>query len=171
MPSMLCGRRHAAAVAIDTRIYAFGGTPTEELNDSVNSCEVFDVVAQKWTLLAAMPHRRAQSRAVVIDNGARILLLGGSAQANTEGASTSPSDTITEYTIATNTWRTCDWKLPRKLSNSSAAIDHRNGDIMIAFGWPFDTNACYIRSLPYETTDWMAISLPVDARSTFGFTS
>jgi N-acetylneuraminic acid mutarotase len=113
--NMLIPAHHAAAVALDGKIYVFGGfvgQPGGKAWQPIASAVVYDPDSDSWKELAPMPTPRGSAVAVAV-NG-KILVIGG-AHANipgkpmTEplwvGVPTIVVGTVEEYDPATNTWR------------------------------------------------------------------
>jgi N-acetylneuraminic acid mutarotase len=113
--NMLIPAHHAAAVALDGKIYVFGGfvgRPGTKVWQPIPSSVVYDPDTDSWKELAPMPTPRGSAVAVAV-NG-KIYVIGG-AHANipgkppTEplwvGVPTIVTGTVEEYDPATNTWR------------------------------------------------------------------
>jgi N-acetylneuraminic acid mutarotase len=77
VPDMLCPRFGSSAVAIDGKIYVFGGdTIASQSPESLNcmrSVEVFD--GKVWRYIPSMKHKRLGSSAVVVDG--KAIVMGG----------------------------------------------------------------------------------------------
>jgi N-acetylneuraminic acid mutarotase len=112
--SMQIPAHHAAAVALDGKIYVFGGfvgRPGAKGWQPIPSALVYDPDNDSWKELAPMPTPRGSAQAVAA-NG-KIYVIGG-AHANIPGKPTEPLwigvpqivvGTVEEYDPATNTWR------------------------------------------------------------------
>src|ERR1700689_3461558 len=113
--NMLIPAHHAAAVALDGKIYVFGGfvgRPGTKVWQPIPSAVLYDPDTDSWKELAPMPTPRGSAVAVAV-NG-KIYVIGG-AHANIPGKPmTHPLwvgvpmivvGTVEEYDPATNTWR------------------------------------------------------------------
>jgi hypothetical protein len=83
--NMLIPAHHAAAVALDGKIYVFGGfvgRPGARVWQPIVSALVYDPAADSWKELAPMPTPRGSAAAVVVDG--KIYVIGG-AHANIPG--------------------------------------------------------------------------------------
>ncbi len=113
--NMLIPAHHAAAVALDGKIYVFGGfvgVPGGKAWQPINSALMYDPDADSWKELAPMPTPRGSAVAVAL--GGKIYVIGG-AHANipgkpmTEplwvGVPTIVVGTVEVYDPATNTWQ------------------------------------------------------------------
>jgi N-acetylneuraminic acid mutarotase len=107
---------HASAVALDGKIYVFGGfvgRPGGRAWQPIASTMQYDPEADSWKELAPMPTPRGAAQAVVV--GGKIYVIGG-AHANIPGKPKNEPlwagvpqivvGTVEEYDPATNTWRT-----------------------------------------------------------------
>ena len=119
--NMLIPAHHPAAVALDGKIYVFGGfvgRPGVRVWQPIASALVYDPAADSWKELAPMPTARGSACAVVVDG--KIYVIGG-AHANIPGKpGTEPltvgappssavpqlvTGAVEEYDPPTNTWR------------------------------------------------------------------
>jgi N-acetylneuraminic acid mutarotase len=113
--NMLVPAHHAAAVALNGKIYVFGGfvgRPGAKGWGPIANALEYDPVADSWKELAPMPTPRGSAQAVAVDG--KIYVIGG-ALANIPGKpGTEPlwvgvpqivTGTVEEYDPATNTWR------------------------------------------------------------------
>jgi N-acetylneuraminic acid mutarotase len=114
--NMLVAAHHAAAVALDGKVYVFGGfvgRPGTKAWQPIANALVYDPAADSWKELSPMPTPRGSASAVTVDG--KIFVIGG-AHANIPGKpGTEPLwvgvpqivvGTVEEYDPATNTWRT-----------------------------------------------------------------
>jgi N-acetylneuraminic acid mutarotase len=112
--NMLIPAHHAAAVALEGKIYVFGGfvgRPGGKAWQPIPSALVYDPDNDSWKELAPMPTPRGSAEAVVVDG--KIYVIGG-AHANiagkpmTEplwvGVPTAVVGTVEMYDPAANTW-------------------------------------------------------------------
>lgn len=70
------------------------------------------------------------------------------------------TDTIFEYTPATNKWRTLPWRLPAPVSSFGAIYDPGSRTLMIAGGFPNyeeDSPNQYVwtRTQPFTSNEWI----------------
>jgi N-acetylneuraminic acid mutarotase len=113
--SMQIPAHHAAAVALNGKIYVFGGfvgRPGTKVWQPIPSAMMYDPDNDSWKELAPMPTPRGSAQAVAV--GGKIYVIGG-AHANIPGkAMTEPLwvgvpqivvGTVEEYDPAANTWR------------------------------------------------------------------
>jgi N-acetylneuraminic acid mutarotase len=112
--NMLIPAHHAAAVALNGKIYIFGGfvgRPGGKAWQPIPSAVVYEPDTDSWKELAPMPTPRGSAEAVAV-NG-KIYVIGG-ALANIPGKPTEPlwvgvpqmvTGTVEEYDPAANTWR------------------------------------------------------------------
>ncbi len=114
--NMLIPAHHAAAVALDGKIYVFGGfvgRPGTKVWQPIPSAAMYDPDADSWKELAPMPTARGSAQAVVVDG--KIYVIGG-AHANIPGKPmTEPLwvgvpqivvGTVEVYDPASNSWQT-----------------------------------------------------------------
>jgi N-acetylneuraminic acid mutarotase len=77
MPQLNLGRIEASAVAVDNKIYVVGGysgsSPPE-----LSSCEVYDSVTNKWSLIESTITPR-QDAAITVYHG-KVCILGGNSK-------------------------------------------------------------------------------------------
>jgi N-acetylneuraminic acid mutarotase len=78
------GANHVAVVALQGRIYAFGGFIEQNRNPDAHAY-AYDVASDRWTELAPLPRPRGAAAAVVLDG--RIHLIGGASSPVDERAS------------------------------------------------------------------------------------
>jgi len=119
--NMLIPAHHPAAVALDGKIYVFGGfvgRPGARVWQPIASALVYDPVADSWKELAPMPTARGSACAVAVEG--KIYVIGG-AHANLPGKpGTEPltvgappsaavpqlvTGAVEEYDPAANAWR------------------------------------------------------------------
>ena len=114
--NMLVPAHHATAVALDDRVYVFGGfvgRPGTKGWQPIANAFVYDPATDSWKELAPMPTPRGSACAVVVDG--KIHVIGG-AHANIPGKPGNEPlwagvpqivvGTVEEYDPASNTWRT-----------------------------------------------------------------
>ncbi|HZP79307.1 MAG TPA: kelch repeat-containing protein [Pseudolabrys sp.] len=112
--NMLVPAHHAAAVALNGKIYVFGGfvgRPGAKGWGPIANALEYDPANDSWKELAPMPTPRGSAQAVTVDG--KIYVIGG-AHANLPGKPSEPlwigvpqivTGTVEEYDPATNTWR------------------------------------------------------------------
>jgi N-acetylneuraminic acid mutarotase len=118
---MPVSRTQMAAVALDGKIYTFGGL--NSLENIIHSiAQVYDPATDTWTRKADMPTARWRPAACVIDG--RIYVSGGDREyvpATDGGGSTAP--TVEVYDPATDTWtHVSDMPWPRR-GHSASVVD------------------------------------------------
>ena len=116
--NMLVPAHHASAVALDGKVYVFGGfvgRPGTKAWQPIANAVMYDPATDSWKELAPMPTPRGSACAVVVDG--KIFVIGG-AHANIPGKPGNEPlvlgapvpqivvGTVEEYDPATNTWRT-----------------------------------------------------------------
>ena len=104
-------RGAAAAVALDGKVYLFGGAAGAALSQAL----VYDPAEDEWTQLAPMPTAREHLAAVVV--GSEIYVIGGRAP---NGAGINNLNVVEVYTPASNSWRTRA-SVPAPVSGHAAA--------------------------------------------------
>ena len=103
---MITKRGCFSAVFHEGYVFVFGGLNyTEKI---LKKCERFSVSDNKWEPIADMGEPRKNSSACTLTTDT-IYIFGGSSQSQS-------SDTIEQYSIATNTWNTLKVKLPSPIS-------------------------------------------------------
>lgn len=119
-------RHHAAAVALNGKIYYVGG---QQGHDGAlvprSEVHVYDPSSNSWSQVASLPEPRnhAMSTTVAIDG--RIVVMGGQAE---HGSS---KNSVYAYTPATNTWATLT---PLPVSRHSAVGGVINGVLYFSTG-------------------------------------
>jgi len=147
--SMQIPAHHAAAVALNGKIYVFGGfvgRPGTKVWQPIPSAMLYDPEADSWKELAPMPTPRGAAQAVAVDG--KIYVIGG-AHANIAGKPmTEPLwvgvpeivvGTVEEYDPATNSWRS---RAPMPTGRNhflAAAVDGKIYAINGRLGSPFVT--------------------------------
>eukprot|EP00347_Sterkiella_histriomuscorum_P008465 403344995 len=106
LKSMISKRGCFAAIFHEGQIFVMGGLNyTEKI---LKKCERYNIAENKWETIADMcePRKNASACALTTDT---IYVFGGSNQSQS-------SDTIEQYSIATNTWNLLKIKLPSPIS-------------------------------------------------------
>lgn len=123
--SMTTPRGSLAAVAVEGKIYAFGGYTLG--GGPVASMEVFDPVANTWAAGASMSGPRAGMAAAVINN--TIYAVGGA------DAGGSPSTTVEAYDTLTDSWTGMAEEVAQMLTaRNGAAAAAVNGVLYVIGG-------------------------------------
>lgn len=159
----------ATAVVFASKVFVFGGAVKPEfVNGSLNTCESYEEDVKtnvgKWTAGAPMPTKRDRHAAVKVDN--TILIMGGSLDGTSE-----TTDSVIEYTPASNSWRDVGWKLPVAMQLFGAIYDEASRTLMIAGGYPEESGTVYTvytRTQPFATNEWI-LGTTVWAGSSFGY--
>jgi large repetitive protein len=115
------GVENPAVVALDGKVYAFGGS-TAPFSGAVDNAAVFDPTTSSWSLLPDMPTARGGATAQVLDN--KIYVLGG---LDIDGDSLS---TVEVYDPLTNQWSSEAPLQTRRDNLGSAVVD----DVLHVFG-------------------------------------
>jgi N-acetylneuraminic acid mutarotase len=115
LPPMSTQRRSACAVALDDKIFVFGGycSVTQE---ALRSAECFDVTTKVWSPIADLPAARDEAAAIVDRTTGRMFVLGG------DDAEGQVVNSVFEYMRATNTWVEASWTLPAPRKNFAAHL-------------------------------------------------
>jgi len=140
---------HAAAVALDGKIYVFGGfvgRPGTRVWQPIPSAMLYDPDTDSWKELAPMPTARGAAQAVAV--GGKIYVIGG-AHANIPGKPpTEPLwvgvpqivvGTVEEYDPASNTWRSRATMPTGRNHFLAAAVDGKIYALNGRLGTPFVT--------------------------------
>jgi hypothetical protein len=149
-------RTNQCSCVIENKIYVFGG---ETIVQTLNLVEMFDTKTQTWHDLEPMPTGRHNAHAVVVpcfprSDGTiimqksynKILILGG-----TENISN--INTIDEYDVSTNKWRTLELKLPVEFYPYSAWLDEPTCTLHLAFGMKLSNDRCVGHSSSHFVCD------------------
>jgi len=147
--NMLIPAHHAAAVALDGKIYIFGGfvgRPGTKVWQPIPSAVMYDPEADSWKELAPMPTPRGSAQAVVV--GGKIYVIGG-AHANIPGKSMAEPlwvgvpqivvGTVEEYDPSSNTWRSRATMPTGRNHFLAAAVDGKIYAVNGRLGTPFVT--------------------------------
>jgi hypothetical protein len=175
LPTADSRRSRAAAVSYHNCVYLFGGndkdyhpTLSSEMysfesrstnsGDGKSAAEVTATTRESnvWSSvgIAAMPSYKKDATSVVI--GDTIFIMGGA------GTLREKSDTIFEYTPATDTWRLLPWRLPQPRTYFAAVYDATTRTLMIAGGvddlcddlsFSIDPGVYTIQQ-PFEHNEW-----------------
>jgi N-acetylneuraminic acid mutarotase len=140
---------HAAAVALNGKIYVFGGfvgRPGTKVWQPIPSAMLYDPETDSWKELAPMPTPRGSAQAVAV--GGKIYVIGGAHANIPDKPMTEPLwvgvpqivvGTVEEYDPATNTWRS---RAPMPTGRNhflAAAVDGKIYAINGRLGTPFVT--------------------------------
>jgi len=140
---------HIAAVALDGKIYVFGGfvgRPGTKVWQPIPTAMVYDPEADSWKELAPMPTPRGAAQAVAV-NG-KIYVIGGAHANIPDKPMTEPLwvgvpqivvGTVEEYDPSSNTWRS---RAPMPTGRNhflAAAVDGKIYAINGRLGTPFVT--------------------------------
>ena len=74
IPSMKVARARHSAIAVQGKIYVFGGYSLEG-RATLASCEVYDPITRKWEQIPDMGQKRKEAAVAVSD--AKIIIIGG----------------------------------------------------------------------------------------------
>ena len=125
-PDSIECRENAAVCVLNGKIYLFGGYNG---CGRLASCEVFDIVTQKWSALRKLPFAISQGHAIAISDNF-ILLCGGSrsfrANLDIKYGKGIELDTIYRYDIAGDRWTLLSICLPCKVGQDRLWYDFRN---------------------------------------------
>ena len=102
-----------AAVALDGKIHAIGGTVSGRRNTPAH--EVYDPASDTWTARAALPTPRDHLAAAVVDG--RIYVIGG----RIDGSYARNLPANEEYDVATDSWHSRA-RMPTARSGIAAAV-------------------------------------------------
>ena len=105
--AMPTARFALAAAAVNGKIYALGGKPSE--TTITDRLEEYDPATNTWTVKAPVPTARYDLSAEMV-NG-KIYTIGGWSPGLGSGA-LRPNDTVQEYDPATNTWKSKTYLYP-----------------------------------------------------------
>lgn len=122
-------RNHLAGVALNGKLYAIGGQYRhEEGTTNQNQVDVYDPVTKAWTRAANLPVPRGHISASTFVMDGRIIVLGGSVNNGSGGAS---SADVTAYDPQANLWL----KLPSLPSGRKTPVaDAIGGRIVVSTG-------------------------------------
>jgi hypothetical protein len=141
IPPMHQPRMYHSSCAYQGHVYVFGGC--ESFNNSstaLASCERYDPLTQKWTLLTPRPGNGFHGAAAVVmsnvedTKGLDVIVLLGGGHGGPGGLPTVISDRMWMYHPLANQWSEARWRLPRPITHSSALAipqwDHSNKHTM-----------------------------------------
>jgi N-acetylneuraminic acid mutarotase len=114
LPAEYPGVENPAAVALDGKLYLFGGS-TAAFAGAVTSAAVYDPATAQWTMLAPMPVGRGGATAQALSG--RIYVMGGM-----DGGGASLA-TVAVYDPLTNTWDSAPAMDTRRDNPGSAVLD------------------------------------------------
>lgn len=159
LPPLPHPRSNACAVNFRGKVYLFGGREETPMKSGpiLATCMVYDEDSKtgegKWQPIAPMPTKRMTASAVIVND--KILVLGG--EVATLFSKRKNSDSIVEYSPATNKWRKLLWTLPKPMF-SFGAVYHPdlNGGTLLIAGGSYDTDtAVYSRVQSLTTNKWV----------------
>jgi len=101
-------RIHGSCLYNNNKVFLFGGMDIGT-NKAFRECECFDVAKGKWITIVDIPTPRSSSQCIVLEEENIAVMGGFSTLLNHD------FDVVEIYNIKTNTWRSCDWKLPRPM--------------------------------------------------------
>ncbi|MGI8607340.1 MAG: kelch repeat-containing protein [Gaiellaceae bacterium] len=160
-------RHEAAGIAVNGKLYAFGGfsagnTPCEGLTGSciTKVAHVYNPATNTWSRLANMPE--GVTHAGIASDGTAIYVAGGYLGTRPDGTQTFGTNHVWRYNIAANTWSSMP-ALPEARGSGNLAIIGRN---LHFFGGAnlsrADRKEHWILNLDGGTS-WVAAALMADA--------
>ncbi|CAG9314174.1 MID1 [Blepharisma stoltei] len=155
-PSMINGHSSHICLLINNEVYVLSGK--NEINQTLNHCEVLNLATQNWRSIASMAYGRTCASGVHIKNC--IYVFGG--------YQTTVNNTIERYSIESNNWQLLPTILPDKLwQHGCYALD--SSQILI-FGGEGPSDEPHRMSYVYNTiTDEFYNSANIPLTSTWLF--
>jgi N-acetylneuraminic acid mutarotase len=121
--------QESTCVAVNGKIYVFGGNPAGENKPPKGLVQEYDTAADKWTKKRNMPQPTHQAAAA--EYHGKIYLFGGGAQPVANGPNQFPTNNAWEYDPAADSWKAL---APMPTARLAAVAAEADGKIYVIGG-------------------------------------